>query len=201
MRALYFLLPLLAAFLVTACGFHLRGHGVPVKLAFESVYLKADKETPFVNDLRNALMSNKVVLKESPTEATITLSVSSESTTKVIQSLSSAGKVLEYQLGFRVTLSAYDAQLNDWLPSEEILLLRTLAYDDTQVLAKEQEEALLYKDMRNDAVQQALRRLSRAHPFGAPDAAMTPAASGVIAASAVGATSSVAPGAGMPPGK
>ncbi len=200
MRALYFILPLLATLLVTACGFHLRGHGAAVKLAFESVYLKFDKETPFVNDLRNALMSNKVSLKDSPTDATITLSVSSESTTKQIQSLSSAGKVLEYQLGFRVTVSAYDAQLNDWLPSEEILLFRTLAYDDTQVLAKEQEEALLYKDMRNDAVQQALRRLSRAHPHDATGALMTPSASGVIAASAVGASSAVAPGAGMPTG-
>jgi outer membrane lipopolysaccharide assembly protein LptE/RlpB len=32
------------------------------------------------------------------------------------------------------------------------------------VLAKEQEEVLLYKDMRSDAVAQAVRRLSRAKP-------------------------------------
>jgi LPS-assembly lipoprotein len=39
-----------------------------------------------------------------------------------------------------------------------------MAYDDAQVLAKEQEEALLYKDMRADAVGQAVRRLGRAKP-------------------------------------
>ena len=35
-----------------------------------------------------------------------------------------------------------------------------MTYDDTQVLAKESEEALLYEDMKSDAVQQMVRRLS-----------------------------------------
>ena len=53
---------------------------------------------------------------------------------------------------YRVSLRAYDNQQNDWLPADEILLSRILPYDDTQVLAKEQEEAMLYKDMRSDAL-------------------------------------------------
>ena len=44
--------------------------------------------------------------------------------------------------------------------SIEITLRRDMTYDDTQVLAKESEEALLYEDMKSDAVQQVLRRLS-----------------------------------------
>ena len=68
--------------------------------------------------------------------------------------------------------------------SEEILLMRTLTYDDTQVLAKEQEEALLYTDMRGDAVMQALRRLSRAKPINEKGEPINPA-SGVSAVSGV----------------
>ena len=34
-----------------------------------------------------------------------------------------------------------------------------IAWDDTDVIAKEQEEGLLFRDMQNDAVQQLLRRL------------------------------------------
>ena len=41
---------------------------------------------------------------------------------------------------------------------------RDLTYDDTQVLAKESEELLLYRDMKSDAIQQMLRRLSAAKP-------------------------------------
>lgn len=151
--------------LLAACGFHLRGHGgQAVTLAFQSVYLKARAETPFVTDLRSTFTLNKVELSASPELATITLEVISESSDKQILSLSSAGKVLEFQLRYRVSLRAYDSQLVSWLSNEDIVLTRTLTYDDSQVLAKEQEEALLFKDMRSDAVAQAMRRLSRAKP-------------------------------------
>lgn len=157
--------------LLAACGFHLRGHGAKaVKLAFQSVYLKVGAETPFVTDLRSAFTFNKVTVSPSAELATITLEVVSEATDKQILSLSSAGKVLEFQLSYRVVLQAYDQQLAVWLPKEEIVLMRTLTYDDAQVLAKEQEQALLYKDMRSDAVAQAMRRLSRAKPPKVPKA-------------------------------
>jgi LPS-assembly lipoprotein len=165
MKILMRLLLLAAAILLTSCGYHLRGHNnMQVKLAFESVYLRANGETPFVTDLRKALILNKVVLSESAEQATIILDIIAEGTDKQILSLSAAGKVLEYDLRYRVTMSAYDNQLVYWLPSSEVSLNRTMAYDDAQVLAKEQEQALLYKDMRSDAVAQVLRRLSRAKP-------------------------------------
>ena len=39
------------------------------------------------------------------------------------------------------------------------MLKRDLLYSDSDVLGKEQEEALLYRDMQTDAVQQVVRRL------------------------------------------
>jgi LPS-assembly lipoprotein len=38
-------------------------------------------------------------------------------------------------------------------------LKRTFAYDDTRVIAKQQEEAMLYQDMERDATGQILRRM------------------------------------------
>lgn len=159
------LLLLAATLSLAACGFHLRGHGdQKVELAFASVYLKAAGESAFVADMRNALALNKIAVSDTSEQATITLEILSEGSDKQILALSGAGRVREYQLRYRISLRAYDKQLNVWLPEEEILLMRTLTYDDSQVLAKEQEEALLLKDMRSDAVAQALRRLSRAKP-------------------------------------
>jgi LPS-assembly lipoprotein len=156
---------LMLTLLLSACGFHLRGHHQQdVKLAFQSVYIKSASETSFVADLRNALIFNKVTVSERPETGVLTLEIISESTDKQILAMSSAGKIREFQLQYRVKLRAYDVQLLNWLPEEEIVLVRTLTFDDAQVLAKEQEEALLYKDMRADAVMQALRRLSRAKP-------------------------------------
>jgi LPS-assembly lipoprotein len=39
-----------------------------------------------------------------------------------------------------------------------------MAFDETQVLAKEAEEALLYRDMQTDLVQQIMRRLAAMKP-------------------------------------
>ncbi len=159
------LLLLAAALVVAGCGFHLRGSQLKdVTFTFKSLYLKAPGETPFVADLRQALIANKISLTANPDDADLVLEVVSEQTTKQILSLSGGGRVQEYQLTYRVSLRAYDNKQTDWLPSEEILLSRILTWDDAQVLAKQQEEGTLYKDMRSDAVGQAMRRLSRAKP-------------------------------------
>ncbi len=158
-------LTLLLLLALSACGFHLRGSNLKdVQFAFKSLYLKVPGETPFAADLRRALTANKVTLAKAPEQADVVLEVVSEQTAKQILSLSGSGRVQEYQLFYRVSLRAYDSKQNDWLPAEEIALSRIMPYDDTQVLAKEQEEALLYKDMRTDAVAQAVRRLTRAKP-------------------------------------
>ncbi len=46
------------------------------------------------------------------------------------------------------------------IPETEILQQRDVTYNETNALSKEAEEAMLYKDMRTDIVQQLLRRLS-----------------------------------------
>ena len=42
----------------------------------------------------------------------------------------------------------------------ELLLERDISFNETQVLAKDAEEQLLYRDMRSDIVQQVVRRLA-----------------------------------------
>jgi len=156
---------LLTVLTLAACGFHLRG-SVPqdVQFACKSLYLQAPAETLFVIDLRRALLGNKITLAAAPEQAELVLEVLSEQTSKHILSLSGSGKVREYELRYRVSLRAHDAQRNDWLPADSIQLTRLLTFDDEQLLAKENEEAQLYKDMRADAVAQTLRRLNRAKP-------------------------------------
>ena len=42
------------------------------------------------------------------------------------------------------------------------MVVRSLTYDDAQILAKEAEEALLFEEMQVDAVIQLMRRLTSA---------------------------------------
>ena len=131
---------------------------------FSSVYLKSAAASPFVADLQNTLELYKIKLAATAAEADLTLEIVSEASDKQILAISGVGQVREFQLRYRVSLRAYDKQMQDWLPADEISLQRSLTYDDAQILAKEQEEALLNRDMRSDAVHQVMRRLSRAKP-------------------------------------
>jgi len=153
---------LLTTLLLTACGFHLRGQaGMP----FNTLYMDAaNPGTPFIADLRRNLEANKVRLVNSAKEADVVLNIVLEIPEKQILTLGGSGRVNEFQLRYRVSLRAYDLKQQDWIPAEEMVLRRDYIYDDTQVLAKEAEEILLYQSMRSDMVQQIVRRLSRAKP-------------------------------------
>ena len=71
-----------------------------------------------------------------------------------------AGRVAEYQLRYRIGYRLRDLTDKEWIPPSEILLRRDLTYDDQAVLAKDNEQALLFQAMREDAVRQIMRRLA-----------------------------------------
>ena len=86
----------------------------------------------------------------------------SEERGKTILSFDASGQVAELQLRYRLKFRVRDAKDRDYLSQSEIRLTRDISYSGTQVLAKESEEALLYRDMQTDMVQQILRRLAAA---------------------------------------
>jgi LPS-assembly lipoprotein len=72
--------------------------------------------------------------------------------------------VREFEFRYRVAYRLTDRAGVDLAQPGQIDLHRDMTYDDTEVLAKESEQLLLYRDMKADAVQQMLRRLSAAKP-------------------------------------
>ena len=159
------LLACVLAALLAACGFHLRGQA---QLPFESLHIPGNN--PLVVELkRNVAAASGTRLVEKPDEAQAVLGFTQELRDKIILSFSSAGRVSEYQLRYRVGFRVTDAKgAQVYLPTSEILLTRDMAYSDAQVLAKEAEEALLFRDMQKDMVQQIIRRLIAARPATAP---------------------------------
>jgi len=148
--------------LLAGCGFHLRG---TAQLPFETLYIPG--ATPLAVELRrNVLAASKTRLVDSPGSAQAVFGFTQETREKVILSFTSAGKVGEYRLRYRVGFRVTDPKgAQVFLPSSEILLTRDMTYNDAQVIAKENEEALLYRDMQTDMVQQILRRLVAAKPM------------------------------------
>jgi LPS-assembly lipoprotein len=146
-----------AMLLLSSCGFHLRG---AASLPFNTVYIQAAPTSQFATQLRRMIVSgSQAKIADDPKLSDATLQVLSELREKEILSLSAGGRVREFQLRFRVSYRILDKENREISPPSEILLRRDLAFNDQETLSKEGEEALLYRDMQNDAVQQLLRRL------------------------------------------
>jgi LPS-assembly lipoprotein len=157
---------LFTAMMMAGCSFHLRGQaGIP----FETIYVEAaNPSTPFMKELRRNLEANKVKLASTSKQADVVLDIVSETPYKQILTLDASGRVNEFQLFYRVSVRAYDLNMQEWIPDEEFVMHRDFPYDDNNVLAMEAEEDLLYQSMRTDMVQQIVRRLSRAKPQSQP---------------------------------
>ncbi|MBK5102969.1 MAG: hypothetical protein JJE42_01870 [Burkholderiales bacterium] len=146
--------------LTAACGFQLRGQA---QLPFETLYVAIPAVSPLGTELkRNIIAGTRTRLVNTPGEAQAILELVSEERGKTILSFDSSGQVLEYQLHYRLKFRVRDARGRDYLPQSEIRLTRDVSYTSSQVLAKESEEQLLYRDMQSDVVQQILRRLAAA---------------------------------------
>jgi LPS-assembly lipoprotein len=156
---------LISTVMLSACGFKLRGSVLGQNIPFKSIYIDASATSPLSSELRrNIRGSGELKITETPEEAEAILKVVSESRGKTILSLNSQGRVREYGLNYTVVIRVQDNHKADLLAPTSISLKRDISYNENQVLAKEAEEAMLYRDMQSDMVQQILRRVAAIKP-------------------------------------
>jgi LPS-assembly lipoprotein len=150
-----------AVMLLSACGFQLRGTAA---LPFDSMYVQAPLTSQFATQLKRTVASGtQTRVTSRPDDAQVILQILQEAREKQILSLSGGGRVREYQLRYRVSYRLTDSRkAGEHIPASEIVLHRDFSFNDNEALAKEAEEALLFRDMQNDAVQQLVRRLQAA---------------------------------------
>jgi LPS-assembly lipoprotein len=158
-RALACVLVLLAA----SCGFQLRG---TANVPFETVYVPGATGGIALDLKRNIQAGTDAKVVEDPKKADAIVQFTQESRQKVILSLTGTGRVREFQLQYRVGFRVHDGRGGVYVPQSTIELTRDISFNDAEVLAKESEEALLYRDMQSDMVQQIMRRLAAARKPG-----------------------------------
>ncbi len=99
-----------------------------------------------------------------PKAAQAIVDVLAETKDKSILSLNSQGRVREYTLTYALRFRVKDNQAKELLEPTEIVLKRSISFNENQALAKEEEETFLYRDMQTDLVQQLMRRLAALKP-------------------------------------
>jgi LPS-assembly lipoprotein len=149
-----------AGALLAGCGFRLRGE---VALPFDALYISVAGESPFAAELSRQIQGgSRVKVVNRPEDAQAVLHIVSVSQEKQILTLTRAGTVAEFLLRLRVNFRLQDRGQRELIPLSEIVVVRDYSFNSSQVLAKDKEESLLYRDMQTDAVQQLLRRLQTA---------------------------------------
>jgi len=144
--------------LVTGCGFKLRGAAGGV-LDLPAIYIQADELNPALRSLRQRLRQRGVETVGGLATARLVLTLGNEVRKRKVLSVSTAGKIQEYQLQYAVQFSLRDVDGTPRLASQTLSLTRSYSYDDLDVMAKSEEQEALYRSMRQEAVQRIIRRL------------------------------------------
>jgi len=152
---------LAAALLIwlAGCGFQLRGSA---QLPFETIYLPGATGGIALDLKRTIQAGTGTRVVDSPKDAQAVLEFIEEKREKEILSLTRAGRVREFRLRYRVRYRVHDGKGRQYIAPSVLLQVRDITYDDSIALAKESEEALMYRDMQNDMVSQIMRQLAAA---------------------------------------
>ena len=153
------LIGLAAASLLGGCGFALRR---PPELRFRTIALRGFvARSLLAQELKMQIDASQTTLVvESPAQAQVVLEALADARERSSVASTSAGQVRELQLRARLRFRLLRRDGSELIAPTEILLTRDLSYSETAALAKEQEEALLYRAMQSDIVSQVLRRLA-----------------------------------------
>ena len=149
----------LALLLVAGCGFQLRG---TAEVPFDTLYLPNTTGGIALDLKRNIQAGTRAKVVGDPKDAQAIMQFTEETRNKEILSLTGTGRVREFQLRYRVGFRVHDGKGGDYVPQSLIQLTRDVTFNDTEILAKEAEEQLLFRDMQSDMVQQIMRRLAAA---------------------------------------
>jgi LPS-assembly lipoprotein len=152
---------------LAGCGFKLRQ---PPKLAFETIRSPGNFATPVARELLRALEQAgiRTVPPEAPRQPDtppgevpdLVMDVLQDQRERAVVGITATGQVRELQLRVRFKFRVRSGEGADLIDDTELLQTRDISFTETAVLGKEAEEALMYRDMQTDIVQQVLRRLS-----------------------------------------
>ena len=142
---------------LAGCGFQLRR---PPELNFNSIALTGfAPRSPLGEELRRQLLLQVRVL-DAPDKAQVVLHAIEDQRERSVVANTSAAQVRELQLRLKLNFRAHTPGGRELIPRSELLLQRDMSYSENAALAKEFEEAELFRELQADLVGQVLRRLA-----------------------------------------
>ena len=171
-RLLQTSLLLVAAFALSACGFHLRENAtLPPQM--QRVHLTVNGGGDFQRHLARALQTSGVTIEDDsgPGIAELRVPVAAFST----ETLSAGGyvRITEYAVRYQVQFDVTDAAGQVLVPHQRIDMSREYSYDASNTVGNESQVQEIQRSLNDDMVQAILFRLQAAskHELAAPASA------------------------------
>jgi LPS-assembly lipoprotein len=148
----------LVALLLASCGFQLRGDPA---MGLKTLQVTTAGPTGVTTDIRRVLATGPTRVVTDAKDAEAQLRILLENREKTVQTITSAGRVYEFQLRllvrYEVTLPGREAPL---IPPTDAVATRLITYSEAAPTAKEVEEQQLFKDMQVDIAGRILRHIA-----------------------------------------
>jgi LPS-assembly lipoprotein len=144
---------------LSACGFHLQGH-TPLPDVVKTPYVQtSDRQSEFAISLERAMISSGAHPVEQKNQASVVVNILKDDVVRRTLSVSAQNQPDEYELTYtvRFSVTAGDREL---LPPTDITNVRSFAFAEQLLLAKNHEEMILRQDMAHDLADMVMRRLA-----------------------------------------
>ena len=150
---------LLMASLVSGCGFHLRGT-IILPDSIRTVSIKSP-DVKLRDALVNGLESNNVIIVNSPTSDSAQINISNVDFAREVRTIDDRGKSTGYVLILRASYTVVDSAGKELVKPSVATARRDYNFNQDQLLSATREEELYRDEMREDAAQSILRKMSR----------------------------------------
>ena len=140
--------------IISACGFQLRGD---INANFDSISISGGTSS-FNKTLQRKFRQAGITIT-SASDAEKNVEIIKNSFTKTILTLTGTGSVSEYQLDYIVTYR-FKSKDGSWNLPVTIETSRTYTYDDSDILAKDEEEKRLVSGMEDQLIKTMATQIS-----------------------------------------
>lgn len=152
-KILRFILLLVLTSNFISCGYQLRG---AQDVSFKSISIDGGSRK-FTSILKKKF--NQSGVKINSVDPEVSLEIINDDLTKEILSLSSKGKVREYQITYRVSYRV-KSKNGEWDSPVKIETSRDYTFDDTNIIAKTEEEFRIIKGMQDQLIRTMVTQIS-----------------------------------------
>jgi LPS-assembly lipoprotein len=149
---------LMVVLLSSGCGFHLQGNGSLPEGARKIYVVTADEVTPFAVELRRAIERSGGKMTSTSAEADVVVRIQRDRSGRRVLSVSARNTPQEYEIFYAIEYSV-DRGGKEVLETQPLEMIRNLSFDETQLLAKDREEAIVREAMAKDLAMLVTRRL------------------------------------------